>query len=615
MSAMEFWVCWGAMAVAVVGYGWVWKRAGVGGRKWLEWGLAAWVAGVSAASVALHEPWADELHTWLQARELTVGELWREMAYEGHFLPWHLILHPFARLGAPVETMGWVSWAINAVTVAWFVRKAPLGGWAKAAVGLSCVFLYVNPVISRCYVLVPLALFGVASLWGRRDERPFAFGLWVALLANTHIYMEGTAAVLFGVYAWENVLRRKDGRRWRECGWQWAGLGVMAAGGALALAQVLPSLWKSSVETTHSAGWAVSCFAMGCPSWVGVAAMLAGLVGLGVLCLRSRGGRGIFWVYAGSLAFMVCFSVFLYPANIVNRAMLWWPLAIAAAWALAEGSGGTGRWAGLAVAVMGVGVMRPDMTVADWRWEYDSLRGACRAIAERYGNDVEVWVDGSDFVTEAAVLYLGNVMDWQTGRRAERICLKAGRQRPQRPFQECMKEIFAARSEEDRLLSILVPVHQRLSLESLPPEMEIVHRPEHTMSPLWTPVCAFEIWRGSREACGRRWMQTGMERLARGERVRATTAWERAVEVDAGAWEAMNNLAWLALEEGRVAEARAWIDRAMEHEAARESVGARDTEAAVGEAEERCGGKLRCLPQSGTRSDSPLGEGAKEEET
>ena len=81
------------------------------------------------------------------------------------------------------------------------------------------------------------------------------------------------------------------------------------------------------------------------------------------------------------------------------------------------------------------------------------------------------------------------------------------------------------------------------------------------------------------------WYQLGTARYRLGDREGALEAWRRAVLVDGGQWEAMNNLAWVALEEGRVAEARGWIDRAMEHEEAKESAGARDTEAKVRQAE------------------------------
>lgn len=485
------------MAGFVGVYGWVWKKAGEKGRVWLEWGLAALVAGVSAVSVATHEPWGDELHAWLQARDLTVRELWREMHYEGHFLPWHLILHPFARLGAPVETMGWISWAINAVAMIWFARKAPLGGWAKAAAALSCVFLYVNPVISRPYALVPPSLWGVASLWRKRDERPVAFGLWVALLANTHVCMEGTAVSVFLVYTWRNAMGRLDGKGWRECRWQWAGLGVMAAGIAVAAAQVLPSLWESRVEIKAYMGWqeAAACFAMGCFTWGGAIAMLAGLIGLGVACAPGRNRNGeILSVYAGSMVFMLCFSVFFFPANVINRALLWWPLALGVAWMLAEGDGAGSRgWlVEASVLLMGLGVMRPDLSVSDWRREYDPLRGACKAIAERYGTGAEVWIEGDNFGTEGAAAYLDNVMDWETGRRAERITLKKGGQKAERPFSECMGDIFRERQDADRLLAI-VTVRPGAKPDFLPPAIEVLHWPEHSLSPWSGWACALVI--------------------------------------------------------------------------------------------------------------------------
>lgn len=44
-----------------------------------------------------HEPWRDELHTWLVTRDLTVGQMWHEMQWEGHVMLWQLVLHPFGR--------------------------------------------------------------------------------------------------------------------------------------------------------------------------------------------------------------------------------------------------------------------------------------------------------------------------------------------------------------------------------------------------------------------------------------------------------------------------------------------------------------------------------------
>ena len=83
------------------------------------------------------------------------------------------------------------------------------------------------------------------------------------------------------------------------------------------------------------------------------------------------------------------------------------------------------------------------------------------------------------------------------------------------------------------------------------------------------------------------WYQLGTVRWHQCERGGALEAWKRAVREDETQWEAMNNLAWVALEEGRVAEARQWIDRAMANEKARENAGVLDTEERVRRAEER----------------------------
>lgn len=609
MSATGFWACWAAMAGAVGGYGWVWQRAGDRGRKRLEWALVMFVVGVSAVSVALHEPWRDELHAWLQAREMGLGGLWREMAYEGHFLPWHLLLWPLAHFGAPVWSMGAMSWSLNAIAVWMLARKSPLTGLEKAAAGLSCLFLYVNPAIARSYVLVPLALFGVASLWGTRDKRPVAFGLWVALLANTHLYMEGMAGALFAVFAWENVLRRKDGKGWRECRWQWTGLGVMVTGGLLAAAQVLPGIWKSEVGAGRLCIglWEdTKCFLEECNSPVG---MWMAVAVLGWLAAEAwRKDRGIFGAYTACLAYMWFFSVFLYPAFVVNRALLWWPVALSSAWMLA-GQERRNPWRLVLVCAAGLGLVRPDMTWRDWREDYDVLPLACRWVAEQYGPDEETWINGDDVCTEVAAAYLGNVMNWRTGERAGLISWS----RPQPvvgapSFPACATAVFRAHPEKESFLALAALWKWGgLAEEDLTrPGVEVETAWTRMVGPDGRPMALMRVWRRGAE-----WCPLALARYQAGNRVGAVAAWERAVSEDGGQWEAMNNLAWVALEDGRVEEARTWIDRAMEHEGARESAGARDTETKVRAAED---GARKLFGDSPSRSagGSLLGEGARE---
>lgn len=593
MATGWMWMAWAGMAGFVVAYGWGWTKVDGSGKAWLEWGLAALVAGMSAVSVATHEPWADELHAWLQARDMGVWELWREMRYEGHFVPWDWILHPFARRGAPVAAMGWVAWAINAGTVAWLARKAPLGGAAKAAVALSCVFLYVNPVIARPYVLVPPVLFGMAALWGKRDERPVAFGSLTGLLANTHVYMEGTVVAVFAVFAWENVLHRADGKGWRECGRQWAGLAAMAAGGLVALAQILPSLWASSLVGSTEPGWRnAKCFLDACNSPWGAAAALGGFAWLGAAAWRRN--RGVFWMLAGGAAYMAVFAVLLYSAAIINRSSLWWPLAVGAAWALggrgkSDRERRAGRGVEAAVVAMGLGLMGPDFTWHDWRHDFDPVPGACRFIAERHGRDAEVWINGQNFLADASAAYLDNLWDWQTGQRAKRLRFQAGWEYAVEPFGESRARMSRMHpGKESFLVLAVLGDGSGLSPETAEAEgMEVEWLSEVSMMGQQAMVAKMSAGnRGRRTPAGDQWTKTGLERLAGGDREGAKEAWKRAVQAAPGQWEAMNNLAWVLLEEGRTAEAREWIDRTMACPGARENAGVRDTEAAVKRAEE-----------------------------
>lgn len=428
-------------------------------RRWWEW-VMVWGAWTVAGAISLllllrHEPWRDELHTWLVTRDLTVGQMWHEMRWEGHVMLWQLVLHPFARLGAPVWTLGAVSWAINWATLAWFAKKGPFGAVEKAVVMASATFLYVNPVISRCYVLVPPILFGLAALWGERDRRPVAFGGLVALLANTHLYLEGTAGLLFLTYARQCVFRREDGKGWRACRRQLAGLVIMLAGMAVAVAQVLPTLWDPSRGAGWHCGWAMDLCTFvlvgnGRAAWAAIPVLL------GWLALELwRKERGVFQVFAGSLAYMVCFSVFLYSGNVLNRALLWHVVALWALWAAGKAVP-AGRRAVL-VAGLSLCVVRADLMKADWRFEFDAMPEACRWIAETYGPDAEVWLNGDDHPSSVAAAYLPNLRDWRTGEKTGRMSLAMSGYKGYREFAECRGEIFEREPWRESFLAMGFP--------------------------------------------------------------------------------------------------------------------------------------------------------------
>lgn len=179
-------------------------------KKWLL--LAGYL--ICAILLALiHEPWLDELHAWVMARDMSFSELWSAMKVEGHFCLWFWILMPFAKAGLGVYWLQIISIAFMVVAAWLLVFKTDFSIIAKVAILLSFPMVYHFPVISRCYALVPPILFGMALCYRNLDKNKWLFALLVGLLAHTHVYMEGMVLAMFLVYIYEMILPKYKEKR------------------------------------------------------------------------------------------------------------------------------------------------------------------------------------------------------------------------------------------------------------------------------------------------------------------------------------------------------------------------------------------------------------------
>ncbi|MBP5182857.1 MAG: hypothetical protein J6331_07520, partial [Lentisphaeria bacterium] len=151
---------------------------------------------LTLTAVFFHEPWRDELHTWVMARELNVFQIIYWMRYDGHFALWHLVLHPFAASGLPLATLNMVAWAIcTAGTGLLFFRmKLPL--WVRITVLFSCPLLFYYPAVARPYCLVPLALYLLTELYPVRLRHPFRYSFAILFVLYIHSYLAGMAGML-----------------------------------------------------------------------------------------------------------------------------------------------------------------------------------------------------------------------------------------------------------------------------------------------------------------------------------------------------------------------------------------------------------------------------------
>ena len=207
----------------------------------LRWALFLVYAAVTFVLVLRHEPWADELQAWLIARDCTVPEIFGMMRWEGHFVPWYLMLHVFAANGGPVLCMNLVSWAFMAAAGAFFVFRAPFTLPMKALVLSSAGMLFWYPVVARCYAPIPLLLFALAAHYPARLKRPLIYGFLIACLTNTHAYFEGFCGIVFVLWAFDAWKLRTAISR-RELRRIVAGLCVAAAGALFGFLQVAPGM-------------------------------------------------------------------------------------------------------------------------------------------------------------------------------------------------------------------------------------------------------------------------------------------------------------------------------------------------------------------------------------
>ena len=176
------------------------------GSCW-RWIIVALYGVVVLAIVPVHEPWRDEAHTWLIARDLSCGGIVQQMHYEGYPPLWFWLQAPLAKQGLPFASLGILNALCATLAVAVMVYFSPFALWQKALIAFSYGLFCCYGMVWRCYSLLILALFLVAAVYPARHRRPLLYALCVVLLANVHVLSLGVA-LLFLLGFIVGVVRR-----------------------------------------------------------------------------------------------------------------------------------------------------------------------------------------------------------------------------------------------------------------------------------------------------------------------------------------------------------------------------------------------------------------------
>jgi len=180
--------------------------------------LALLIYGAAHLVMAVfHEPWYDEAVAWQIARCASVRDILLEIPhYEGHPPLWHLILLPFAKLGAPYElSLSLVSLVFAGSAVGLILWRSPFPRIVRLLLPFTYFFFYQYGVISRPYCVMMLAFVLLAMSYGTRNEKPGRYTLCLMLLCLTSAYGIVIAGGLAMVWVWEIWNRQNIGKFFR----------------------------------------------------------------------------------------------------------------------------------------------------------------------------------------------------------------------------------------------------------------------------------------------------------------------------------------------------------------------------------------------------------------
>ena len=162
-------------------------------------GLVLAYAVLLAVLLAHHEPWRDELHFWMSARDSqNLTQLWENRRYDGHPPLWSWLLFGASRLSHDPRMLQFVHGCISTFSMAVLVCLGPFSRSQRVALCLGYFFLYEYAVISRNYSLGTLWLWSFCALAQQRSQRywPLAVLLLLMGATNVHIFLLGCALML-----------------------------------------------------------------------------------------------------------------------------------------------------------------------------------------------------------------------------------------------------------------------------------------------------------------------------------------------------------------------------------------------------------------------------------
>lgn len=180
----------------------------------LLWTVFVVYVAVAAYTMAHHEPWGDEIHSWNIARASdSYFDVVHNSRFEGHPPGWYTVLWAISKYTHNYAAVQWVHLLIATLVVFAIVFFSPLPVFAKMMTPFGYYFLYEYAVLSRNYALGVLAACCLCIIMRRsfRFKMPLYYFL-LLVMSNTHLLamvLAGCLHLYFLMYTWEHQKNRR----------------------------------------------------------------------------------------------------------------------------------------------------------------------------------------------------------------------------------------------------------------------------------------------------------------------------------------------------------------------------------------------------------------------
>lgn len=158
-------------------------------KKPLLWAAYLVFLLIGGYTIAHHELWADELHSWNIAKGSNgFWDLINNRRYEGHPPGWYFICWVISKFTHQLMYMQLVHFVIAALAVFLVLFCSPFRLITRLLIPFGYYFLYEYAVLSRNYAIVVVLTFCICAIM--RKEFPYKgllYYLLLFLLSNTHI--------------------------------------------------------------------------------------------------------------------------------------------------------------------------------------------------------------------------------------------------------------------------------------------------------------------------------------------------------------------------------------------------------------------------------------------